>query len=44
MRTLLVAALGALGLGAAAVSMAPATDYTNIPPDAAEVQKALEAK
>lgn len=44
MRTLLVAALGALGLSAAAVTLAPATDYTNIPPDAAEVQKALTDK
>lgn len=45
MRSLLLASFASLGLGAAAVSFAPlATDYTNIPPAAAEVEKAIHDK
>lgn len=45
MRSLLLASLASLGLGAAAVTFAPlGTDYTNIPPDAVEVEKAIKDK
>jgi len=45
MRSLLLASLAGLGLGAAAVTYAPlGTDYTNIPPDAGAVEKAIHDK
>lgn len=45
MRSLLLASLAGLGLGAAAVTYAPlGTDYTNIPPEAAAVEKAIKDK
>ena len=45
MRPLLVAALGALGLGAAAMTTAALqTDYTTIPPAPAELEKTIQEK